>query len=239
MSFSLKYRQVSPYIFEIIWPAEISEAILFDILKLKNAIEKAADIPVQNMRITYHHLSLAFDDAIDFKKLKSSIEKLYAKKEKFQIGERKCWEIPVLYEGKDLAEFAKTKKLPKQELIALHSSRDYLLYFFGFLPGFMYLGGLDARLHQARKAVPDRKIEKGSVAIGGKQTGVYPLDSPGGWHVIGQTPIKIFELNANQHVFARAGDIIRFSAIEFNEFSEIESLVQQGKYKIKSKVVNG
>jgi KipI family sensor histidine kinase inhibitor len=136
----------------------------------------------------------------------------------------KVWEIPVCYNqelGKDLNALSKSKSISFEEVINLHTIPIYRIHFFGFLPGFMYLNGLDPALHFPRKSVPDRKIEPGSVAIGGAQTGIYPNESPGGWHVIGKTPTILFDQNENPPVFAKPGEQIKFLSISLEEFYSI------------------
>jgi inhibitor of KinA len=136
----------------------------------------------------------------------------------------KIWLVPVCYEldyGKDLENLAKTKGLGIEELIALHSSTTYRIHFFGFLPGFMYLNGLPEILHSARKAVPERAVPAGSVAIGGSQTGIYPRQSPGGWHIIGRTPLALFDAEKNPPVWASPGDSLRFVPIHESELEKL------------------
>ncbi len=135
--------------------------------------------------------------------------------------------VPVCYElefGEDLETLAKAKNISQQQLIALHTAPEYLVYFLGFLPGFPYLLGLDAILHTPRKAVPSRKLVKGSVAIGGEQTGIYPQDSPGGWHVIGHCPIPLFDATALDSTLFHIGDIVKFQTITKDEHSRLSQM---------------
>ena len=123
-------------------------------------------------------------------------------------------EIPVRYGGEwgpDLAFVADHAGMTEAEVIALHSQRPYRIYMIGFLPGFPYLGGLDARLHTPRLDSPRTRIPAGSVGIGGQQTGVYPVESPGGWRIIGRTPMKLFD--PDRPPLYGAGDMIRFVPI--------------------------
>jgi len=130
--------------------------------------------------------------------------------------------IPVCYElGLDMEFVAKETKLSIPEIINLHSSKTYLVYMMGFTPGFMYLGGLDKKLHISRKKTPRLKVEAGSVGLADMQTGVYPLETPGGWQIIGQTPLKLFSENKKNLV--NMGDYIQFKPISKKEFNQIKN----------------
>ena len=117
------------------------------------------------------------------------------------------------------------------EVIAIHSGHDYLIDMLGFLPGFAYLGGLDERLHTPRLATPRTRIEPGAVGIGGAQTGVYPLASPGGWRIIGRTPVRPYDPDREPPILYAAGDYLRFVPITPQEFSLIETQVEAGTYE--------
>jgi len=122
-------------------------------------------------------------------------------------------DIPVIYGGEagpDLAVVAEQASLSVSQVVELHSSSEYVVYFIGFQPGFPYLGGLDPRLHTPRRAEPRVSVPAGSVGIGGSQTGVYPLASPGGWQLIGQTPIALFDPLQQPPTLLRPGDTVRF-----------------------------
>lgn len=131
--------------------------------------------------------------------------------------------IPVCYGGEfgpDLPFVAQHAGLTEEEVIALHSGRDYRIYMLGFLPGFPYLGGLEERLFTPRLGTPRTAISAGSVGIGGEQTGIYPIASPGGWQLIGRTPLKLFDPAAGTLPYA-AGDRIRFTPITRAEYDAI------------------
>ena len=143
--------------------------------------------------------------------------------------------IPVCYEGKefapDLERVCANARLSEEEAVKIHSSTDYLIYMMGFLPGFPYLGGMDERLETPRLETPRTKIPAGSVAIGGKQTGLYPSESPGGWNIIGRTPLKVFDLERDPIFLYKAGDKIRFEPIsksDFERFDEKKWLEEMG-----------
>jgi KipI family sensor histidine kinase inhibitor len=147
---------------------------------------------------------------------------------------KRIYEIPVCYGGEygpDIANIAAHAGLTEEEVIRIHSSRDYLIYMLGFLPGFCYLGGLDERIHTPRLANPRLKINAGSVGIGGSQTGIYPLDSPGGWQLMGMTPVKTYDPQRETPILVEAGDYIRFVPIDEAEFKRIKELVDRGEYR--------
>ena len=134
--------------------------------------------------------------------------------------------IPVCYEDQefapDLEKVCAHAKMTKEEVIRLHSASDYLIYMMGFLPGFPYLGGMDERLNTPRLESPRTKIPAGSLAIGGAQTGLYPVESPGGWNIIGRTPLELFDLSRNPQFLYRAGDKIRFVPVSRQEFDHFD-----------------
>ena len=141
--------------------------------------------------------------------------------------------------GVDLEVISKEKGLTKEQIITLHSASVYTVYFIGFLPGFLYLGGLNEKLHIPRKSTPRLQIKKGSVAIGGNQTGVYPNESPGGWNIIGNTPISFFDVSKDKPCFAKAGDGIVFHSISVKEHADIMTLMHQNTFKLESEVMSG
>ena len=171
---------------------------------------------------------------ITYSKLKKRLEKLLKLEVEATQSVKKVIEIPVCYGGEygpDLDNIAEHAGLNREEVIKIHSSRDYLIYMLGFLPGFSYLGGLDERIHTPRLANPRIKISAGSVGIGGSQTGIYPLDSPGGWQLLGMTPVKTYDSNRNQPILFEAGDYIRFVPVSEEEYLNIKDQVDAGTYE--------
>lgn len=154
---------------------------------------------------------------------------------KLGAGRKRVFEIPVCYGGEygpDIDNIAEHAGLSVEEVIEIHSSRDYLIYMLGFLPGFCYLGGLDERIHTPRLANPRIKINAGSVGIGGSQTGIYPLDSPGGWQLMGMTPVKTYDPDREVPILLEAGDYIRFIPVDEEEYFRIKDLVAKGEYQV-------
>jgi KipI family sensor histidine kinase inhibitor len=123
------------------------------------------------------------------------------------------WVIPVRYDGPDLAEVASRTGLSPEEVITRHTGRSYRVYLIGFVPGFAFLGELDPRLVLPRRESPRQRVPAGAVAIAGAQTGVYPLETPGGWHLIGHTDTRPFDLARDPAVLFKVGDRVRFEAI--------------------------
>lgn len=130
-------------------------------------------------------------------------------------------EIPVCYGGElgpDLKSVAKINNLPEEEVIQLHSSAEYLVYMIGFAPGFPYLGGMSPKIAAPRKDSPSLRIPARSVGIAGLQTGIYPLETPGGWQIIGRTPLELFRPSEKEPGLLRSGDKVRFRPISLDDF---------------------
>lgn len=147
----------------------------------------------------------------------------------------RVFEIPVCYGGEfgpDLPDIASHAGLTEREVVDIHTSRDYLVYMLGFLPGFCYLGGLDERIHTPRLETPRLKIPAGSVGIGGSQTGIYPLESPGGWRLMGKTPVRTWDPDRDVPILMQAGDSIRFVEITAAEFRRISEAVEKNEYRV-------
>lgn len=136
-------------------------------------------------------------------------------------------EIPVCYGGEygpDLEEVAKYHQITPEEVIRIHTSAMYKVFMIGFAPGFPYLGGMSAELATPRRASPRLQIPVGSVGIGGEQTGVYPIETPGGWQLIGRTPLALFRPKQNPPSYLQAGDTVRFRPITKQEYLEWEGV---------------
>ena len=136
-------------------------------------------------------------------------------------------EIPTVYGGEfgpDLGFVASHNNLTEDEVVAIHSGTDYLVYMLGFIPGFSYLGGMDPRIATPRLSSPRTLIPAGSVGIAGEQTGTYPSDSPGGWQIIGRTPVTMYDMSKKQAALLSAGDYVRYVPIDEAEYDRIKAL---------------
>lgn len=190
---------------------------------------------IVDMIPTYCSLLINYDPRVlSYEEIRERVLAIVKVETRADTQRRRVFEIPVCYGGEygpDMDNIAKHAGLTEEEVIRIHSSKDYLIYMLGFLPGFTYLGGLDERIHTPRLANPRLKISAGSVGIGGSQTGIYPLDSPGGWQLMGMTPVKTYDPNREVPILVEAGDYIRFVPIDEAEYLRIKDAVERGEYR--------
>ncbi|MFC5623914.1 5-oxoprolinase subunit PxpB [Algoriphagus winogradskyi] len=228
-----KLKQISPLLFEFEWESNVSDLLLQQQLSFKSAFEKEFSTNLCELRMGFKTLSALFSIPLVYIEIKNWLNSFSIEESTIPLPQ-KIWQIPVCYAdqtGRDLEALAKAKQVTVAELIALHSKPLYRLHFYGFLPGFMYLNGLPKILHTARKVVPDREVPVGSIAIGGAQTGIYPSSSPGGWHLIGQTPITMFDADQARPVFASVGERIEFTPISILEFDRLKRHPMKPKFR--------
>lgn len=243
MSFELKYKPFGESAILIEWPSRIDKGILKNITLFKDKIQQKSTEYILEIKLSYSSLLVIYKfEIIDFKKKVKSLKNIY--NSGFSEDEiiSKTWYIPVCYDdsfGLDLEHMSKTKDISKSKIIEYHSKGLYTVYFIGFLPGFLYLGGLNEALHYPRKSSPRLEIEKGAVAIGESQTGIYPDVSPGGWNIIGNSPINFFDVSKTEPCFAKPGDFIKFFSVSIKKYNDIKTLVNAGVYELKSEVVYG
>ncbi|WP_404456421.1 5-oxoprolinase subunit PxpB [Virgibacillus necropolis] len=150
--------------------------------------------------------------------------------------------IPVTYGaeyGPDLGRVSKHNNCSESDVIKLHQEKKYLVYMLGFLPGFPYLGGMVHEIATPRLDNPRDKIIAGSVGIADQQTGIYPLASPGGWNIIGRTPVLLFEKKKENAFLFRAGDYVKFDEVSNEEFLIIKEQVEEGTYEPQVEMLNG
>jgi inhibitor of KinA len=154
------------------------------------------------------------------------VRSLIQEKDAVTLPEPRTVDIPVCYEGEmapDLGDVSAQTGRTVEEVIRLHSGTEYLVYFLGFSPGFPYLGDLPRELASPRLKTPRLRVPAGSVAIGGSQTGIYPVDSPGGWRLIGRTPLPLFSPEKDPPTLLRMGDRVRFVPITSEDFHALRN----------------
>lgn len=215
---------------------EISEATNKKLVHLKNELEKMEIAGVTEIVISYTSLIIYYDIfKTTGKDVESTLEGIDLDRLEAQSFEYKLVEIPVCYGGEygpDLERFDDNGLSP-EEVIELHSDTEYLVYMLGFMPGFPYLGGLDEKLFKARLDNPRTSIPAGSVGIGGKQTGMYPFTSPGGWNLLGRTPIPLFDEKREPQILYEAGDRIIYKSIDEEEYEQLKKQVDNNDYEVK------
>ena len=211
---------------------EISPEINKKIRAFKIAVEKS-DIPgIVETVPTYRSLLVHYHpEVIGFKALTEKFDKLMGSLSSIPIPPPTVIEIPVLYGGEmgpDIENVAEHNHKTVEEVIKIHTSEEYLIYMIGFIAGFPYLGGMSKEIATPRLKSPRVKIEGGSV---GEQTGIYPVASPGGWQLIGRTPLKLYDADREKPVLLEAGQYIKFAAVTEEEYKKIEKEVEDGTYK--------
>ncbi|MFA5906812.1 MAG: 5-oxoprolinase subunit PxpB [Desulfobacula sp.] len=185
-------------------------------------------IPAYNeLMVCYNPVIIGYRTLLDmFRSLADEIEMI-------DLPEPRIIHVPVLYggqHGEDLAGVAGSCNLSEEEVIRIHSSPDYPVYMLGFTPGFCYLGGMDKRISTPRKQSPRMKIPAGTVGIAGHQTGIYAVESPGGWQLIGRTPLQLFNPERKPEFIFQAGDTIKFVPVSKDEYEKIAKAVEEGRY---------
>jgi KipI family sensor histidine kinase inhibitor len=157
-------------------------------------------------------------------------------------GAATLWRVPVCYEDEfapDLAEVARLTGLAPGEVVRLHSMVRYHVYMLGFLPGFPYMGDLPAALALPRRADPRVRVPAGSVSIATSLTAIYPYESPGGWHLIGATPVRLFDIERASPALVAPGDAVLFEQIDARAFASITAAVSSGEYQVAGEPIAG
>lgn len=237
-SFKLTYKQFGESGILIEWPQKIDAIILDNIRVFTKKIIDLNYKEILELNFVYNSLLVIFDNELTtYNKIKEELYFLYKEKRNSGLLPSTLWHIPVCYDtdlGVDLEYLSKDKGLSVEQIISTHSDAIYTVYGIGFLPGFLYLGGLKKRLYTPRRNTPRLKVPKGAIAIGGEQTGIYPQDSPGGWHIIGNSPISVFNPKNNKPCFVTPGDKIKFKSISKGEYEVLKIALEAGVYELKS-----
>ncbi len=241
--FELTYKRFGGRSILIEWPSEINEYVLYDVISYKENLLKSNIKYIVEIKSAYNSILINYNLTINniYDKI-DQLKSYYSPSESKKKPVSKLWIIPVCYDDEfalDLEELATAKSCSKDAIIEQHSSSIYTIYFIGFLPGFYYLGGLDKALHFPRRQSPRLQIKKGAVGIGGSQTGVYPNISPGGWNIIGNSPINFFDVTLKEPCFGQQGDKIQFKSVSKKEYDDIKTLVDAGVYSITNVLIDG
>jgi len=197
------------------------------VLKLLRLLQKEPPEWLRNLQPAYNSLMVTFDAChVDHAEVETTLRGLAERAESARAEKTRTVEIPVCYGGEfgpDLDEVAKAHGLSAAEVIKLHAARTYHAYFLGFAPGFAYLGDLPEKIATPRLETPRKKVPAGSVGIAGRQTAVYPFDTPGGWRLIGRTPLAVFRSDRKPMELISIGDQVRFRPIMREEFRKLET----------------
>ena len=210
----------------------MDESLNEKVLQLYHRLQHFSPV-IKDLLPAYSSLTIYYDVAAlhtkslsAFEAAKHLIELLIFEDNTIALPLKRQLHIPVCYAcnyGPDLANMATQKNIPVEELIELHTGKSYHVYMIGFLPGFPYMGKVHERLATPRKNQPRTSVPAGSVGIAGEQTGIYPLASPGGWNIIGRTPLPLFDLQKAEPVLFQPGDEVLFYSITEDEFDNYQS----------------
>ncbi|MFK7814273.1 MAG: 5-oxoprolinase subunit PxpB [Maribacter sp.] len=236
--FSISIRPFGVHAILVEWPNKVDETILNDILKFNNYLEtKCLDVKKWEIVAAYNSVTLILrKEPIDFFKLKEKLLQWHNECLDGKPKQKYLWKLPVCYDldfGIDLEEVADSLSMDIPELIKQHTENVYTVYGIGFLPGFMYLGGLPKTLEIGRRDTPRLKVQKGAVGLAGKQTGIYPQESPGGWNIIGNCPVPMFRSKDKEPCFVNVGDKVQFYKIERAEYDLHKIEGEVGIYKLE------
>ena len=233
------HAEIKPFgenAFLIEWSDEISDYNHTQVTAINKIIIEQFNDKIIETTPSYQSLAIYLKKNIDtslfIKKINALLNEA-ALSEK--VHSRKV-HIPVCYDkefGLDLERLSEVHDLSIKSIIAHHTKRIYPVYFIGFLPGFPYLEGLNPMISTPRKEKPRSVVNAGSVGIAGDQTGVYPIDSPGGWNIIGRSPISFFDVKKDRPSLLKAGDRIKFFAISIAEYDKIKKEVENDTYQLK------
>ena len=219
-----RFRPASDQSLLVYLGEEVSVETHRRVLRLLRLLESQPIPGVRNLHPAYASLLIVFDALqLRHETLEPILRGYLARSQEVSLPEPCMVEIPVCYGGEfgpDLDDVAHMHEMTPAQIIDMHASATYLVYFLGFAPGFAYLGGLPEPLVTPRLATPRRKVPAGSVGIAGSQTGVYPFATPGGWRLIGRTPFAMFRPGRRQMSLLSIGDQVRFAPISSRQFAQ-------------------
>ncbi len=213
---------------------EISREANDAVMGLRHWLESQKRVPIVECLPTYRSLAIYFDPlAVSCEEIAAEVRTALKEAAESKSSSHKVISIPVCYGGEygpDIQNVAEHAGMSVEEVIKRHTASVCHCYMIGFVPGFAYLGGMDESIATPRLQNPRTVIKGGSVGIAGKQTGIYPIDSPGGWQLIGRTPLKLFTPEASQPTLIDSGYGVRFVPVSEDEYKTIEARVADGTY---------
>ncbi len=226
----------------ISYPRKIDQRINIALTQYSHYLADVFSEIIEGFTIAYHESAFYLNPDVSVDKaMEMFVEKFNQANLLEKIQENATvYTIPVCYEAPfalDIEEIATTKKKKVSKIIQIHTKPIYPVYFIGFSPGFPYLGGLSKRISFPIKASPRSKVASGSVGIAGTQTGIYPNESPGGWNIIGRSPLRFFDVKEENPSLLKAGDYIRFESIDYAQYKKIEDQVKSGTYSIQKNLL--
>lgn len=236
--YSISIRSFGVHAILVEWPNKVEENILDDILAFVQDLKNnRLNEKEWELVPSYNSLTLIQRaKPIDFDSLYKNLQEWYNTMGETKAEQKFLWRLPVCYDldfGIDFQEVSEYLKISIPEIIDLHTSNTYIVYGIGFLPGFMYLGGLPKALETSRKATPRLQVKKGAVGLAGKQTGLYPQESPGGWNIIGNCSVPIFDVKNDPPCFVNVGDKIQFYSISRAEYDLHKIEGEVGIYQLE------
>lgn len=216
---------------------EISRELNLLVKKMHYGVSKGNIEGIEEIIPTYRSLMVYYNpQKVKYTDLVQRFNELEKSITEITLPTAHVTEIPVLYGGKhgpDLEYVAQFNQFSAKEVINIHTKKEYFIYMLGFSPGFPYLGGMSDKIAAPRLEKPRLKVSEGSVGIAGKQTGIYPIESPGGWQIIGRTPVKLYDPKKEPPFLLKSGDYIKFNPINQEKFKEIQKKANKGNYSCK------
>ena len=204
---------------------DISEDLHQQVFSFSNQLLQQSFNGINNVHPGYNSVLVTFDKNIYSDTVLEKVQQFWSEFQEQKQEKYNTVEIPVLYGAKygpDLDRVCNYTGLSSGEVIKRHTAGNYLVYFIGFSPGFPYIGGMDETLATPRLDTPRKKVPLGSVAVANNQTGIYPIESPGGWNLIGRTPLPIFNINDPENSLVDIGDKLHFRSISQDEFDQMK-----------------
>lgn len=237
MSSKAEIKPFGEHAFLIEWSNKISDHNHTQVTALNKIVRQQFSEFIIETTPSYQSLAVYLKNNVDASYIIESIHHILSENSISQKINNRTVHIPVCYDeefGLDLDHLSQVHELSIESIIAHHTKPLYPVYFIGFLPGFPYLEGLNPILATPRKVKPRSVVSAGSVGIAGKQTGIYPMDSPGGWNIIGSSPISLFDVQNNPPSLLKIGDLVKFNSISKAEYNNIKKAIKENSYELKT-----